>query len=353
MKTANRIKISDQFIGVDYPPFIIAEMSGNHNHSLERALEIVEAAAVSGVHAIKLQTYTPDTITLDCKKDEFMIRDDESIWKGQSLYELYQKAYTPWEWHEPIMKRAKELGLICFSSPFDDTAIDFLEEQNVPAYKIASFENIDLPLIKKVASTQKPLIISTGMASIAELDELVSTARENGCKELILLKCSSTYPASPANSNLRTIPHLKELFNTEVGLSDHTLGIGAAIASVSLGATVIEKHFTLNRAEGGVDSAFSMEPCEMANLVTETQNAWQALGEISYGTTIAEDKSKEHRRSIYVCEDMQAGEEITSNNIRIIRPGFGIAPKHYEQLIGMKVTKDICKGTPFSWEYVK
>ena len=257
------IKIGDQSIGPGHPPFIIAEMSGNHNQSLHRALEIVEAAADSGAHAIKLQTYTAETMTLDIKGGSFEINDPRSLWSGQNLYSLYKQAYTPWEWHEPIMSKAKELGLICFSSPFDETAVDFLEDLNVPAFKIASFENNHLPLINKVASTGKPIIISTGMATAADLDLAVSTAQQAGCKELILLKCTSTYPATPHNTNLSTIPHLKQLFGTEVGLSDHTMGIGVALAAVAMGASVIEKHFTLARADGGVDSAFSIEPHEL------------------------------------------------------------------------------------------
>ena len=255
-----KIKLNNYTIGIDYKPFIIAEMSGNHNHSLERALEIVEAAAESRAHALKLQTYTADTMTLDVSDGEFFIEDEKSLWRGKSLYDLYKIAYTPWEWHEPIMKRANELGMVCFSTPFDDTAVDYLENLNVPAYKIASFENTHLPLIKKVASTGKPMIISTGMASVAEMDETVQTIRDAGCEQFILLKCTSTYPATPGNSNVLTIPHMRKLFNCEVGLSDHTMGIGASVAAVAHGATVIEKHFTLSRADGGVDSAFSMEP---------------------------------------------------------------------------------------------
>ncbi|RQD80972.1 MAG: pseudaminic acid synthase, partial [Methanocalculus sp. MSAO_Arc2] len=298
------MKIGDYTISQNNPPFIIAEMSGNHNHSLDRALAIIEAAAETGAHAIKLQTYTADTITLNVSDGEFFINDEKSLWKGQSLYDLYKQAYTPWEWHEPIMKRAEELGMICFSTPFDETAVDFLETLNVPAYKIASFENNHLPLIRKVAATGKPLIISTGMATIAELDEAVRTARDAGCQDLILLKCTSTYPATPENSNILTIPHMRELFNCEVGLSDHTLGIGAAVAAVAHGATVIEKHFTLSRADGGVDSAFSMEPSELKMLVEETERAWQSLGGVVYGSMEAEKRSLMFRRSLYVAEDM-------------------------------------------------
>lgn len=347
------MKLQNYNIGIKYPPFIIAEMSGNHNQSLERALEIVGVAAETGVHAIKLQTYTADTMTLDIREGDFFLDDPNNPWKGNSLHELYQQAYTPWEWHEPIFQRAKELGLIVFSSPFDETAVDFLEKLDCPMYKIASFENVHLPLIKKVAETGKPLIISTGMASLAELDALVSTAKKNGCNDLILLKCTSTYPASPENSNIKTIAHMRDLFDVEVGLSDHTLGVGASVASIAFGATVIEKHFTLSRAEGGVDSTFSMEPSEMSMLVDEAKRAWQAIGKVEYGSLAAEEKSMVFRRSIYVCEDVKAGEVLTKGNVKIIRPGYGISPKYLETILGMKATQDICRGTPFNWELVK
>ncbi|MDD4803451.1 MAG: pseudaminic acid synthase, partial [Syntrophomonas sp.] len=301
------IIIDNRMVGKDYPPFIVAEMSGNHNQSLERALAIVEAAAQAGAQGLKLQTYTADTITLDMDSNEFFISDSDSLWEGTSLYKLYQQAYTPWEWHEPIFKRCRELGLISFSTPFDETAVDFLEEMGVPCYKIASFENTYLPLIRKVAATGKPMIISTGMATVAELDETVRTAREAGCKDMILLKCTSSYPASPEDSNLMTIPHMRELFDCPVGLSDHTMGIGVAVASVALGTCLIEKHFTLSRAEGGVDSAFSMEREEMRQLVVETERAWQALGGIRYGAGEQESKSLKFRRSLYIAQDIQAG----------------------------------------------
>ncbi|MDB9512762.1 pseudaminic acid synthase [Kamptonema animale CS-326] len=342
------IKIANCKIGQNHPPFIIAEMSGNHNQSLERALEIVEAAAKTGAHGLKLQTYTADTMTLDIKEGEFLINDPNSLWYGYSLYELYQQAHTPWEWHEPILKRCKELGIIGFSTPFDATAVDFLESLDVPCYKIASFENTDLPLIRQVASTGKPMIISTGMATVAELDETVRTSRDAGCEDIILLKCTSTYPATPENSNLLTIPHLRELFGVQVGLSDHTMGIGAAVASVALGATVIEKHFTLRRADGGVDSAFSMEPAEMKQLVIETERAWQSLGKITYGATAAETASKVFRRSLYIADDMEIGEQFTPDNLRAIRPGHGLPPKYYEMLLGRRVTQPVKKGTPVS-----
>jgi len=347
------LRISERLIGTDHPPFIIAEMSGNHNQSLDRALAIVEAAAKTGAHALKLQTYTADTMTLDLAEGEFFIDDSNSLWQGQSLHKLYQQAYTPWEWHEPIFEKCQQLGLIAFSTPFDETAVDFLESLNVPCYKIASFENTDIPLIRKVASTGKPMIISTGMATISELDETVRAAREAGCKDLVLLKCTSTYPATPENSNLLTIPHLRDLFNVQVGLSDHTMGIGAAVASVALGATVIEKHFTLSRADGGVDSTFSMEPAEMAQLVVESERAWQALGKITYGATQAETKSRIFRRSLYVTQDMSPGDRFTPNNLRCIRPDLGLPPKYYDVLLEQQVGRSVKAGTPVSWDLLK
>jgi pseudaminic acid synthase len=346
------MKIGKTDIDVKHQPFIIAEMSGNHNQSLEKGLDIVVAAANSGVQALKLQTYTADTITLDLSEDEFIINDENSLWKGNSLHELYKKAHTPWEWHKPIMQRANELGLICFSSPFDESAVDFLEDLNVPAYKIASFENNHLPLIKKVASTGKPIIISTGMATVAELDEAVTAARGAGCKDLILLKCTSTYPATPENSNVLTIPHMRELFGCEVGLSDHTMGVGTSIAAVAHGASVIEKHFTLARADGGVDSAFSLEPEELRLLVVEIDRAWKSLGSITYGGTGSEEKSKHFRRSLYVAEDMKDGDVFTENNLRIVRPSIGELPKYYDLFLGRKVNCDVKKGVPVSFDII-
>lgn len=342
--------INNTQIGLSNAPFIIAEMSGNHNQSLERALEIVDAAAKTGAHALKIQTYTPDTMTLDLDEREFHISDPKSLWAGTSLYKLYVQAYTPWEWHDAIFKRAKELGIIAFSTPFDDTAVDFLESLDVPCYKIASFENTDLPLIRRVAATGKPMIISTGMASIAELDDTVRAVRQAGCKDLILLKCTSTYPATADNTNILTIPHMRELFGCEVGLSDHTMGVGVSVASVALGATVIEKHFTLNRADGGVDSAFSMEPVEMSQLVIETERAWQALGQVSYGATAAEQKSLVFRRSLYVVKDLQAGDVLTQDNVRAIRPGLGLPTKYIEQVLGKTVKRAVPRGTGLSWD---
>ena len=341
--------IGNRKIGPEHPPFIIAEMSGNHNQSLERALEIVEAAAKTGANALKIQTYTPDTMTLDLDEHEFHINDPTSLWAGTSLYKLYGQACTPWEWHLPIFERARELGILAFSTPFDDTAVDLLESLNVPCYKIASFENTDLPLIRRVAATGKPLIISTGMASIAELDDTVRAAREAGCKELILLKCTSTYPATAANTNILTIPHMRGLFNCEVGLSDHTMGVAVSVASVALGATVIEKHFTLDRADGGVDSSFSMNPVEMAQLVVETERAWQALGQISYGPTEAEKKSLQYRRSLYIVHDVEEGDLLTTHNVRAIRPGLGLKPKYIDQVLGRKAKTMLKRGTALDW----
>jgi len=346
------IQISNTHISRFHKPFIIAEMSGNHNQSLERALMMVDVVAKTGAQALKLQTYTADTITIDKQDGEFFIEDPKSLWKGESLYNLYKKAYTPWEWHEPIMNRCKEKGIICFSSPFDFTAVDFLEDLKVPAYKIASFENIDLPLIRKVAQTGKPVIISTGMANVQEIAEAVQTIRGTGNEQIILLKCTSTYPANPENSNILTIPHLRDLFQCEVGLSDHTMGLGVAVASVALGATIIEKHFTISREEGGVDSAFSMEPDEMTALVIESERAWQALGKITYGPTEKEKSSMIFRRSLYCIKDIMAGEEITYQNVRSIRPGKGLEPKYLDIIMGKKVKIDIRRGTGISWEMI-
>ena len=344
------MKIAGRLIGQANAPFVIAEMSGNHNQSLARALEIVEAAARSGAHGLKIQTYTPDTMTLDLDEGAFFINDPKSLWKGTSLYTLYGQAYTPWDWHEPIFRRARELGMTPFSTPFDATAVDFLETLDVACYKIASFENTDLPLIRRVAATGKPLIISTGMATVAELDESVRAARQAGCSDLVLLKCTSTYPASPDNTHILTIPHMRALFGCEVGLSDHTMGVGVSVASVALGASVIEKHFTLRRADGGVDSNFSMEPAEMAQLVVETERAWRSLGEVRYGPTPAEAGSIQFRRSLYVCEDIKAGEVLTPHNLRAIRPGHGLPTRYLQVFLGRTVRVDVKRGTPLSWD---
>ncbi|AIQ65873.1 N-acetylneuraminate synthase [Paenibacillus stellifer] len=345
-------QISGRPIGKQHKPFIIAEMSGNHNQSLDRALQIVEAAAASGVDALKLQTYTADTMTLDIHEGDFYIEDPNSLWKGNSLYNLYQEAYTPWEWHKPIFDRCAELGIIAFSTPFDETAVDFLESLNAPAYKIASFENTDIQLIRKAAATGKPLIISTGMASIAELDETVREARRAGCEHLVLLKCTSTYPATPENTNILTLPHLEQLFQCPVGMSDHTMGIGVSVASVALGATVIEKHFTLRRSDGGVDSAFSMEPEEMKALVLETERARQSLGQITYGVTERERESLKLRRSLYISKDLKPGDILSRDNIKAIRPGMGLPTKYLDQLLGRVITKEVKKGTPLTWEVI-
>jgi N-acetylneuraminate synthase len=340
----------NRLIGRQSPPFVIAEMSGNHNQSLERALAIVDAAAASGAHALKLQTYTADTMTLDLAEREFCISNPRSPWHGETLHELYQRAHTPWEWHSPLFARARELGMVAFSTPFDATAVEFLTSLGVPAFKIASFENTDLPLIRKVAATGKPVIISTGMASLAEIDEAVQAARQAGCENLVLLKCTSNYPASPSASNLNAIPLLRDAFDCEVGLSDHTAGIGVAVASVSLGATVIEKHLTLARSEGGVDAGFSLEPQELRQLVRETHAAWEALGQARLGPSPDEQDSLVFRRSLYICADLAAGDALTRENLRAIRPGLGLPPKFLEILLGKRVRGAVKRGTPMHWD---
>ena len=347
------ISISERLIGLTHEPLIIAEMSGNHNRSLERALAIVKAAAESGAHAVKLQTYTPDTMTIDLDEREFHISDSTSLWAGTSLYKLYGEAYTPWDWHKPIMDRARELGMFAFSTPFDDSAVDFLESLGVPCYKIASFENTDLPLIRRVARTGKPMIIATGMATAAELDETVRAGRAAGCSDLVLLKCTSTYPATAENSNILSIPHMREMFDCEVGLSDHTMGVGVSVAAVAHGATVIEKHFTLSRADGGVDSAFSIEPAEMTQLVAETQRAWQSLGRVSYGPSEAEVKSLQYRRSLYIIQDLKAGDLLTRATVRAIRPGLGLPPKYLEEVLGRTLNQDVARGTALNWGLIR
>ena len=346
------MKIGNKIIGREAQPFIIAEMSGNHNQSLDRAFEIVDAAAKAGAHAIKLQTYTAETITLDIHEGEFYIEDKNSLWQGNSLHSLYKNAYTPWEWHEAIFDRANKNGLICFSTPFDETAVDFLETLHAPAYKIASFEIVHLPLIKKVASTGKPIIISTGMSSVSEIEDAVRTVRSTGNENLVLLKCTSSYPSSPTNSNILTIPHLRDMFNCEIGLSDHSMGVGVATAAVAHGATVVEKHFTLRRSDGGVDSAFSLEPEEMEALVVETERAWQSLGRVNYGPVESEKKSLVFRRSIYIAEDVNEGDILTVKNMKCVRPGLGLPPKFYEMLLGKKLNRSLKKGTPMSWDFV-
>ncbi|MDL2143315.1 pseudaminic acid synthase [Flavobacterium tructae] len=346
------IKIGNYTIGENHKPFIIAEMSGNHNQSLEKALKIIDAAAATGAHAIKLQTYTADTLTIDVSHDEFCIKDPNSLWKDRNLYELYQEAYTPWEWHKALFERAKEKGMLCFSTPFDDTSVDFLEELGVEVYKIASFENNHIPLLRKVAQTGKPVIMSTGISTLADIEIAVKTLRENGCKDLVLLKCTSTYPATPENTNISTIPHMSALFDCHVGLSDHTLGIGVAVSSVALGARVIEKHFTIDRSEGGVDSAFSLEPAEFKMLVEEAERAFLSIGKVTYGIMDAEQKSKMFKRSIYIVKDMEEGDIFTEENIRIIRPGLGIAPKYFEIVLGKKINQAVKRGTALSFDLI-
>lgn len=348
MKT---VKIENIEIGHHHRPFIIAEMSGNHNQSLERAKEIIRSAATTGAHAVKLQTYTPDTMTIDHRGGLFDITDKKSLWYGRNLFELYQEAHTPWEWHKPLFDLAKELGMLCFSTPFDDTAVDFLETLDVPCYKIASFENTDHPLLKKVAKTGKPVIMSTGIADLSDIMESVKVLEDNGCNDIILLKCTSTYPATPENTNLVTIPILQQIFpNCVIGLSDHTMGIGASVASVALGARVVEKHFTINRADGGVDSTFSMEPAEMKSLVIESERAFLALGEVQLTVQKQEVKSKMFKRSLYVVKNINKGEQFTRDNIRIIRPGDGLPPKYYELMLARTAQRNYEIGTPLTWE---
>ena len=342
------ITIGQRPVGPTQRPFIIAEMSGNHNQSLDRALALVDAAADAGVDALKLQTYTADTISMDTG---FVIREDgQSLWEGKSLYQLYKEAYTPWEWHAPIFERARQRGLLAFSSPFDESAVDFLEALDVPAYKIASFENAHWPLLRRVAATGKPVIVSTGAATLSEIDEAVRVLRGAGCRALVLLKCTSTYPASPATTNLRTLPVLAETFNCPVGLSDHTLGVGASVAAVALGACVIEKHFTLRRTDGGVDSAFSLEPAELRLLVDETIRAHQALGTVQLCVQASEEKSRIFKRSIYVARPIAAGEPLTADNLRIIRPGDGLLPRFWDVVLGRPAARNLTPGTPLTWE---
>ena len=345
---SSEITIGNLRVGPAHTPFIIAEMSGNHNQRLDRALALVDAAAAAGVHALKLQTYTADTITMDTG---FVIQEEgTSLWEGKNLYKLYQEAHTPWEWHAPIFERARQHGLLAFSSPFDESAVDFLESLDVPAYKIASFENAHWPLLRRVAATDKPVIVSTGAATLSEIDEAVRVLRGAGCRELVLLKCTSTYPASPLNTNLRTIPVLAETFGCPVGLSDHTMGVGASVAAVALGACVIEKHFTLRRADGGVDSAFSLEPEELKLLVDETTRAHQALGTVQLGVQASEEKSRVFKRSIYVARPVAEGEVFTADNLRIIRPGDGLLPRHWDVVLGRRAARALPPGTPLTWD---
>ncbi|WP_416305811.1 pseudaminic acid synthase [Neptunicella sp. SCSIO 80796] len=343
------LDIGGRLVGASHKPFIIAELSGNHSQRLDLAIQMVEAAAAAGADAIKLQTYTADSMTLDVQSKGFVIEEQDSLWYGESLHALYQKAATPYDWHPVLFEKARELGMLAFSSPFDEQAVDFLAGLDVPCYKIASFELTDLPLIAKAASQGKPLIMSTGMASVSEIEQAVTTAKQAGCDDIILLKCTSTYPALPTNTNLNTIANMRDTFGCQVGLSDHTAGIGVSVAAVALGATVIEKHFVLDRSAGGVDAEFSLEPGELTLLTSETERAWLAMGKVVYGGTQAEEKSKQYRRSIYVSADIKAGDTLGSNNLRIVRPAFGLAPKHWQRVQGRVAKQDLAKGTPLDW----
>lgn len=347
------ITISGHLIGDRHTPFVIAELSGNHGQSLDTAMAMIKAAAATGVQAIKLQTYTADTMTLDVCHGEFVINDEANLWRGESLHSLYQKAMTPWEWHKPLFDYAKSLGLVAFSSPFDVTAVEFLETLEVPCYKIASFENTDHELLTAVARTGKPVIMSTGMATEAELTESVQLLRREGCEQLILLKCTSHYPADPVDANLMTISDLAQRFNCQSGLSDHTLGIGVSIAAVALGATVLEKHFVLDRTLGGVDADFSMEPQEFAALVQESKRVHVALGKVSYGPVGQEKESVKFRRSLYVSLDVRQGDTFSPQNLRSVRPGLGLAPKHMAAFIGNKAACDIKSGTALNWDMLQ
>lgn len=347
------IQIGSHHVGPDYAPYIVAELSGNHNHSLERALQLVDIAKQIGVHAVKLQTYTPDTITLDSKSLEFRIEDPKSLWKDRYLYDLYQEAHLPWEWHQPIFERCHQLGLTVFSTPFDETAVDFLEELEVPCYKIGSPEIVDHALIQYIARTGKPIILSTGASTLMEIGEAVAAARQAGCQQLLLLKCTAAYPAQPQDAHLRTIPHLASSFDVPVGLSDHTMGIGVAIASIALGACFIEKHLTLARTEGGVDSGFSMEPPEFAALVSESRKAWEALGHIQYAPLDAERVTHSHRPSLYFVEDVPSGTALQASHVRTVRPSKGLPPKQLPHVLGLVLKQSVKKGTPVNWDVFK
>jgi len=346
-----QIEIAGRRIGPDHSPYVIAELSANHNGKLETALRIVEEAKKAGADAIKLQTYKPDTITLNCNSEDFKIRG--GLWDGRTLYELYEEAHMPWDWHKPLFDRARQLGITIFSSPFDNTAIDLLEDLNAPAYKIASFEAVDLPLIKYAASTGKPMIISTGMADAEEIQEAIDAAREGGCKQLAVLHCVSGYPAPAEDYNLRTIPDMIERFGLVTGLSDHTLDNIIAITSVAMGASIIEKHFTLDRSGGGPDDSFSLEPAELAALCHGAKTAWSALGRVDYGRKSSEQGNVKFRRSLYFVKDMKAGNVITQDCVSSVRPGFGLAPRYFEQLIGRKVRSDVRFATPVRWDLVE
>lgn len=349
---AHAVQIGPRAVGPAHPPFVIAEMSGNHNGSLDRALAIVDAVAAAGAHAVKLQTYTADTITLDVDAPAFRISEDHPLWPGARLYDLYDQAHTPWEWHEPIFARAREHGLIPFSSPFDPTAVDFLEGLEVPAYKIASSEIVDLPLIRCAAATGKPLIISTGMATLVEIAAAVDAARAGGASGVVVLGCTADYPASVDDSHVRTVPLLRDALNTVAGLSDHTEGVGAAIAAVALGAAVIEKHVTLQRGDGGVDAEFSLEPDELRVLVRESERAWRALGHAQIGPRTSEREGARFRRSLYVTRDVRAGEQVAHDNVRSVRPVGGLPPNDIDLVIGRTFQRDVSAGTPLSWDLV-
>lgn len=347
------IKIANRWVGPSHPPFIVAELSGNHQHSLEKTLQLVDAAKEAGAHAVKIQTYTPDTITLNVNSEEFRITEPSSLWNGRSLYDLYQEAHLPWEWHQAIFDRCSKLGLIAFSSPFDETAVDFLETLNVPCYKIASPEIVDIPLIKKVAALGKPVILSTGASTLLEIEEAVEAVKSVGCKDLIVLKCTASYPCQPKDLNLLTIPHMASALDVLVGLSDHSSGIGPAIASIALGACLIEKHFIISRYDETVDSAFSMEPNELKQLVQEAERAWLSKGEIHYGPLPVEKVSFSHRPSLYFVEDIQTGAVVKASHVRSVRPSKGLPPKEIDNVIGLTLRQSVKKGTPVSWNLFK
>lgn len=344
-----KIEIAGRSIGVDYSPYVIAELSANHNGKLETAMCIVEEAKKAGADAIKLQTYTPDTITINCNNEDFNIHG--GLWDGRTLYELYEEAHMPWDWHKPLFDYARKLGITIFSSPFDDSAIDLLEDLNAPAYKIASFEAVDLPLIKYAASTGKPLIISTGMADAEEIQEAINAAHDGGCKELAILHCVSGYPAPAEDYNLRTIQDMINRFGLVTGLSDHTLDNTTAIASIAMGASIIEKHFTLDRNGGGPDDSFSLGPSDMAALCSAVKTAWQALGKVDYGCKSSEQGNVKFRRSLYFVKNLSAGSYISKQDVRSIRPGFGLAPKYLENIIGRRLRSDVEFGMPVTWDH--
>lgn len=345
------ISIAGRRIAIDEPPYVIAELSANHNGKLETAMSIIREAKAAGADAVKLQTYRPDTITLDCNSEDFQIHG--GLWDGRTLYELYEEAHMPWEWHKPLFDYARELGITIFSSPFDNTAVDLLEDLNAPAYKIASFEAVDLPLIKYVAATGKPMIISTGMADAEEIQEAIEAAREGGCKELAILHCVSGYPAPAEDYNLRTIPDMIQRFGLVTGLSDHTLDNTTAITSVALGASIIEKHFTLDRSGGGPDDSFSLEPKELEALCRDSKTAWAALGRVDYGRKSSEQGNVQFRRSLYFVEDLKIGTLIKASTIRSVRPGYGVAPKYLERVVGKRLLRDVARNTPVSWDAIE